>query len=176
MNKKAFFLLLSVTSFPGFAVVIPDPVPSDACHFLSGMPFIKTPSTYKPYAEGSEDYTCGTPYFEIETPNSGDTMNNNIAYYVSGNKDKTKKLMLMLNMNNQEPNAAKISRSYFINGSFEIMKKMFPHSPGKVADIVGLLSEGKDGEWGVDGWKVSSVKKVWSTGRGYELRFTVKSD
>ena len=82
--------MLSIISSPGFAVSIPDPVPSDACHFLSGMPFIKTPSTYKPYAEGSEDYTCGTPYFEIETPNSSDTMNNNIAYYVSGNQDKTK--------------------------------------------------------------------------------------
>lgn len=90
MNKKVIFLLLSIISSPGFAVSIPDPVPSDACHFLSGMPFIKTPSTYKPYAEGSEDYTCGTPYFEIETPNSGDTMNNNIAYYVSGNQDKTR--------------------------------------------------------------------------------------
>ncbi|HBL7007462.1 hypothetical protein [Citrobacter sp. RHB35-C17] len=176
MNKKTVFLLLSVVSSSSFAASTPATAPSDACHFLSAMPFIKPPSTYKPYFEGSEEYTCGTPYFEIETPGSGVTMNNNIAYYVSGNDAEINKLMLMVNMNNQEPDAVKIARSYFINGSFEIMKKMFPDSPGKVADIVSLLSDGKDGEWGVDGWKVTSAKKVWPTGRGYELRFTVTTD
>ncbi|WP_039057344.1 hypothetical protein [Enterobacter sp. Bisph1] len=176
MNKKTIFLLLSVVSTSSFAVSTSAPIPSDACHFLSEMPFIKAPSTYKPYSEGSEDYTCGTPYFEIEAPNSSDSINNNIAYYVSGNETKTKKLMLMLNMNNQEPDSVKIARSYFVNGSIEIMKKMFPNSPGKVADIVGSLNKGKYGEYTVDGWRVTSEKKVWPTGRGYELRFTVTPD
>lgn len=171
MKKNSAVLLLAIVSGSGFAAGTPSPTPENACNFLSAMPFINTPSKYKPYYTGSNDFTCGTPYFEIVTPAGDTTLNNNISYYASGTEVKINKLTLMLNMNNRNPDAVKIANGYYVNGSFEILKKMFPESPGEIADITSAITDGKEGDWSVEGWKVSSVKKTWPTGKGYELSF-----
>ena len=151
-------------------------LPSDACNYLSDLPFINKPSIYKPNYQGSPDYMCGTRYYVIHSLNNS-TMENNIAYYVDGLKDNVTKMMIMLNVNDTDTNSLNVSNGFYVNAVFELLNKTFTDGSNAkvIADTIDDITNGKDVSVVVDGWDVSSVKNVWSTGAGYDLTFTIST-
>ena len=173
INKKNLFLLISMMSGSNLAMGAQF-TPSEACGFLSNLPFINEETVYK-LIEGTDRYACSTPYFIIQEKNPY-TLSNNIAYYTYGSNTDVDKLLLILNINNKKSNTIQTSKKYFIEGSSELIKKAFPDSKDKTSNIINNIKKGKYGQWNVEGWSVSSKREDWPGGNGYDLRFEIKEN
>ncbi|WP_213133823.1 hypothetical protein [Citrobacter sp. FP75] len=144
-------------------------LPQEACYYLRELSFINPPSEYKPSTKYSDDYMCGTVYYEIMSKKG---KNNNIAYYVSGELNSVNKMMVMVNINNSERGILNESMKLYRNAASELLKKAIKNK--SIDSILSKINDDKEGEWIVNGWNVSSTKEIWSTGRGYEYRFTIQ--
>lgn len=137
---------------------------ASACKLMSIVEGFQTKG-WREYV--ADEWGCATPYIKIEkTPQ---ILGNNIAYYVVGSKASVRELKLVLNVNNKEE--SREAHQILMLSS----KVLFKLALGSTlpAEIETAITNGETKQWNLSEAKVSLVKDVWPTGKGYGVKLSI---
>jgi len=137
--------------------------PDEACHFIGKGFGVEI----RPYQQEFEDeYSCSTPYKNLQ---EGASLPNNLAYYVTGNRDMATKVYIVLNVN--ESSKQTYARAQLNKYSSVIAKAAT--GANIPSDISSAITSGspKIHEGAV--YRQELKRDDWPTGNGYELHYIV---
>jgi hypothetical protein len=140
--------------------------PSIACSLLGDIPGMQT-RRHKNDPSLAKEYFCSSPYKSI---GNGLPAENNLAYYVVGDRNTAKALELVLNVNDKPD--AQIGRTVLAITSDVLAKRALGTALSQ--DVLQALLLGRTGEWDVGENRILLVRENWSSGRGYEITFIIR--
>lgn len=138
--------------------------PPAACALLADIPGMQTRG-YKSNPSAPKEYSCSSP---VKSIGDGWSLDNNLAYYVAGDRNSATELRLVLKLSNMD--AAPVGRSVLAVASDLLAKRALGNSLPD--DILKALLSGRTGEWDVSDHQVSLTRKDWPG--GYEMRFIIR--
>lgn len=161
---RSFFTLILFFFFITYAnaeLLITEP--SQACALLDERGLVT--NGWK--NEYDQEFACSSGYKQI---GSGFPLANNLAFYVEGNNNSVALAYLMLNINN------KTSASSAHKELLKAAKILSNKQTGKQLSpkLIGAITKGSNTSQKVGNATVDIVRKDWPTGRGYEVKVTIK--
>lgn len=112
-------------------------------------------------------FGCSSSYKEI---GSGFPLSNNLAYYVEGNSKAVSEIKLVLNVNNRE--SAKSAQEELLKTAEVLnLKTSGQKLPQVLKDAIKI---GKNATAKVGSVSIEIVREDWSSGKGYELKISMK--
>jgi hypothetical protein len=151
--------------------------PETACLLLADIPGMQTRG-YQNYAMVNKlppepwmpkEYWCTSPYKQIGTVFP---IPDNIVYDVTGDQHTVNELKLVLNVFNNSLHNAEVSHAALAVASALLTKRALN---AELSDeVLAALLAGRPGKWkaGINGIEV--FREDWSTGKGYEIHFTIR--
>ncbi|MFT3746413.1 MAG: hypothetical protein QM785_19235 [Pyrinomonadaceae bacterium] len=139
--------------------------PAEACDFLSEIG-LRTRGYKDLFGDG--EYTCSSDYKEIGT---NTPFANDIAYYAYGTSGVVKKLKIVLNVKAVGQRVS--AHNELQRASSALTQKAIGVELPNTA--VTSINQGKPGRWMVGGYSIEVTREEWSTGKGYEIHFTMPS-
>ncbi|MBN8716748.1 MAG: hypothetical protein J0H95_07205 [Xanthomonadales bacterium] len=138
-------------------------VPDQACNFI-GKDF---GVEIRPYQNEYEDeYSCSTPYKNLQ---EAVNLPNNLAYYVTGNRDLATEVKLVLNIN--EPSKQAYAKGQLKKFSAVVAKAAT--GAGLPSEISNAITSGTPKIHDGAGYRQELKRDNWPTGKGYELHYIV---
>lgn len=161
---RSFFTLILFFFFITYAnAELLITAPSQACAILDEIGLVT--NGWK--NEYDQEFACSSEYKQI---GSGFPLANNLAFYVEGNNNSVALAYLMLNINN------KTSASSAHKELLKAAKVLSNKQTGKQLSpkLIGAITKGSNTSQKVGNATVDIVRKDWPTGRGYEVKVTIK--
>lgn len=138
--------------------------PAAACALLADIPGMQTRG-YKNTPSVPKEYSCSSPHKSI---GNGYSLENNVAYYVVGDRNTATELRLVLKLSNMD--AAPVGRSVLAVASDLLAKRALGGSLPD--DVLKALLAGRTGEWDVRDHEVLIARNDWPG--GYEMKFVIR--
>jgi len=137
--------------------------PSQACSLLDEIG-LETNGWKNEY---DQEFGCSSDYKQI---GSGFPLANNLAFYIEGNTTSVTLAYLMLNINN------KTSASSAHEELLKAAKILTNNQTGKKLSqkLIDAITKGSNASQKIGNATVDIVRKDWPTGRGYEIKVTIK--
>lgn len=118
------------------------------------------------YKDDGLGYIASSPYRELS---SKGVMANNLAYYCEGTSTKVSLVKVVLNMNS--PKDESNAHTELIAAARLLTKKATGKElPALVQDAI---TKKQSKTWTQEGYNIAVLTKVWPTGRGYEIKFSI---
>ena len=138
-------------------------VPDQACNFIGRSFGVEV----RPYQNEYEDeYSCSTPYKNLQ---EGVNLPNNLAYYVTGNRELATEVKLVLNIN--EPSKQAYAKDQLKQFSSVVAKAAT--GAGIPPDMSSAITSGTPKLHESAGYRQELKRDNWPTGKGYELHYIV---
>lgn len=138
--------------------------PSAACSLLADIPGMQTRG-YRNDPSLPKQYSCSSPYKSI---GNGWSLENNLAYYVLGDRNTATELKLVLKVSNME--AAPVGRSVLAVASDLLAKRAL--GAALPDGVLKALLLGRAGEWDVREHQILIMREDWPG--GYEMKFIIR--
>lgn len=161
---RSFYTLIFFFSFITFAnAELLIKAPFQACALLDEIGLV-TSDWRNNY---DQEFGCSSGYKQI---GSGFPLANNLAFYVEGNNNSVTLAYLMLNINN------KTSASSAHKELLKAAKILSNKQTGKQLSpkLIGAITKGSNTSQKVGNAMVDIARRDWPTGRGYEVKVTIK--
>lgn len=137
--------------------------PEQACKFIGASFGVEV----RPYQNEYEDeYSCSTPYKNLQ---EGLNLPNNLAYYVTGNRDLASEVKLVLNINESYKQA-------YAKGQLEKFSSVVAKAATGASlpsEISSAITNGTPKLHEDSGYRQELKRDDWPTGNGYELHYVV---
>ncbi|WP_243439738.1 hypothetical protein [Fundidesulfovibrio soli] len=156
-----FFLLI-----PPYAYAL-DLVPLEACTLMDDV----LDSKGHPWRVDSNSGGCGTTYQNL--PSQG-VIKSNVAYYANGDSSSAKQLKIILNINDTSTADHNIQTFKHYCGKLYMKLIKKPWSMEFSKEFDKTTRDGIQRSWKVNEIDFILLKKIWPTGKGYELQFIVE--
>ena len=137
--------------------------PDQACNFIGGSFGVEIRQYLHEY---EDEYSCSTPYKNLQ---EGVNLLNNLAYYVTGNRDFATEVKLVLNIN--EPSKQAYAKDQLKKFSYVIAKAAT--GKGLPSDMSSAITSGTPKVHESAGYRQELKRDNWPTGKGYELLYIV---
>lgn len=137
--------------------------PSQACALLDETGLVT--NGWK--NEYDQEFACSSEYKQI---GSGFPLANNLAFYVEGNNKSVVQAYLMLNVNDGTSASSghqELLKAAKILSNKQTGKQLSPK-------LINAITKGSNTSQKVGNATVDVVRKDWPTGRGYEVKVTIK--
>ncbi|CAA9889869.1 conserved exported hypothetical protein [Candidatus Methylobacter favarea] len=162
MRSFAVFILFFCTINVASAELL-NTAPSQACILLND--FGLATSGWK--NEYDQEFGCSSDYKQI---GSGFPLANNIAFYVEGNNNSVVQVNLMLNVNDRTSASSahqELLKAAKILGNKQTGKQLSQK-------LIDAITKGSNTSQKIGNATVDIVREDWPTGRGYEVKVTLK--
>jgi len=137
-------------------------IPTKACELLQevGLPTSDWKSEY------DQEYGCSSNYKQL---GAGSPLANNLAFYVEGNSSSVLQVYLMLNVNDKVT-ASTAHQELIKSAKVLSLKETGQQLPQKLIDAI---KNGSNVSQKIGNATVEIVRKVWPTGKGYEIKVSI---
>lgn len=140
--------------------------PERACVLLNDIPGMQG-RAYKNWDDSRpKEYGCSTPY-KVLGP---EPLANNLAYYVTGDQNSVKELLLVLNVNVRH-DADTGHAALAAAGGLLTQRAL---GADLSDEVVAALLAGQPGKWKAGKNRLVVIRDDWENGKGYEVKFIIR--
>jgi len=164
-NKTYIFgliLWVSTVAVP-VGATFRDNSPKATCSYLNNLGL--STRGWKNYFPS--EYGCSSPYKDL---GSAFLLKNNLVYAVSGGAKKAKKLELYLNVHNKEE--ARLAHHELLKAATSLLNKAVAKDLPQI--LQNAIKKGINATATVGGVTIELIRNNWSTGKGYDLKFSIE--